>query len=47
VNPDLIAVRERAWLEAMPPADRRRWQALWADVDTVLAIVRARRPGDE
>jgi tetratricopeptide (TPR) repeat protein len=38
-NPDLMAVRDPAWLAAMPAADRERWQALWADVDALLAKV--------
>jgi tetratricopeptide (TPR) repeat protein/tRNA A-37 threonylcarbamoyl transferase component Bud32 len=29
---DLIAVRDPAWLAAMPELDRARWQKLWADV---------------
>src|SRR5205085_19301 len=31
-NPDLIAVRDPAWLAAMPEGDRAHWQRLWADV---------------
>jgi tetratricopeptide (TPR) repeat protein len=34
---DLIAVRDSAWLAAMPGADRKRWEAIWADVDALLA----------
>jgi Flp pilus assembly protein TadD len=29
---DLIAVRDKDWLAAMPAFDRARWQQLWADV---------------
>jgi hypothetical protein len=29
---DLIAVRDKDWLAAMPAFDRARWQKLWADV---------------
>jgi tetratricopeptide (TPR) repeat protein len=29
---DLVAVRDKEWLAAMPEADRARWQKLWADV---------------
>jgi hypothetical protein len=36
-DPDLAAVRDPAWLAAMPAADRAEWEALWADVDAVLA----------
>jgi eukaryotic-like serine/threonine-protein kinase len=36
---DLITVRDQAWLTAMPEADRKRWQALWADVDALLGKV--------
>jgi hypothetical protein len=28
-----------ALLAAMPPADRKAWEALWRDVDAVLASV--------
>jgi Flp pilus assembly protein TadD len=38
-NPDLAAVRDAAWLAALPPADRKAWQSLWADVDAVLASI--------
>jgi tetratricopeptide (TPR) repeat protein len=38
-NPDLICVRDPAWLAAMPSADRPAWQAFWADVDGALASV--------
>jgi Flp pilus assembly protein TadD len=36
---DLIAVRDPAWLAAMPGPDRDAWAALWADVDALLAEV--------
>jgi tetratricopeptide (TPR) repeat protein len=38
-DPDLIAVRDPAWLAAMPEGDRQRWSKLWTDVDTLLATV--------
>jgi hypothetical protein len=31
-DPDLLAVRDRDWLAAMPAADSARWQQLWTDV---------------
>jgi hypothetical protein len=36
-EPVLASVRDPASLAAMPPADRKAWEALWRDVDTVLA----------
>ena len=33
---DLSAVRDKKWLDAMPEADRRRWQLLWANVEALL-----------
>jgi hypothetical protein len=36
---DLVSVRDPAWLAAMPPDDRRAWEALWRDVDGLLASV--------
>jgi tetratricopeptide (TPR) repeat protein/tRNA A-37 threonylcarbamoyl transferase component Bud32 len=36
-DPDLASVRDRAWLVAMPPGDRKAWESLWADVDALLA----------
>jgi serine/threonine-protein kinase len=36
---DLSAVRDKKWLDAMPEADRRRWQQLWADVEALLKKV--------
>jgi hypothetical protein len=38
-DPELLAVRDPAWLAAMPKPDRKRWQAFWADVDALLAQV--------
>jgi len=38
-DPDLAAVRDSAALEAMSPADREMWQALWREVDSLLASV--------
>jgi tetratricopeptide (TPR) repeat protein len=35
-SPDLAAVRDPASLAAMPPADRKGWEALWAEVDSLL-----------
>jgi hypothetical protein len=34
---DLAAVRDPAWLAAMPAPDRAKWEAFWADVDALLA----------
>jgi choice-of-anchor C domain-containing protein len=34
---DLIAIRDPAWLAAMPENDRTKWQALWSQVDAILA----------
>jgi tetratricopeptide (TPR) repeat protein len=34
---DLAPVRDPAWLAAMPAPDRKAWEALWADVDALLA----------
>ena len=34
---DLTEVRDRKGLEAMPAPDRRAWQALWKEVEAVLA----------
>jgi tetratricopeptide (TPR) repeat protein len=39
---DLAAVRDPAWLAAMSPADRKAWEALWRDVDAVLASITQR-----
>ena len=38
-DPDLLSVRDPAWLAAMPPADRKGWESLWADVDALLVAV--------
>lgn len=35
-DPDLASVRDPAALAAMPPTDRKAWQALWRDVDALL-----------
>src|SRR5262249_34242326 len=40
-DPNLLAVRDRDWLAAMPAADRARWQQLWADVAALLHKARA------
>jgi Flp pilus assembly protein TadD len=37
---DLAAVRDPEWLAAMPVSDRKRWEALWAEVDALLASTR-------
>jgi tetratricopeptide (TPR) repeat protein len=37
-NANLIAVREKKWLDAMPDADRERWQKLWTDVNALLEL---------
>jgi hypothetical protein len=36
---DLAPIRDPAWLAAMPPADRKAWEALWRDVDAALASI--------
>ncbi len=36
---DLASVRDPAWLAAMPPANRKAWEAFWGDVDAVLALI--------
>jgi tetratricopeptide (TPR) repeat protein len=41
-DPALASVRDPASLAAMPPADRNAWEALWRDVDAVLASVAQR-----
>src|SRR5262249_57706104 len=33
---DLSAVRDKKWIDAMPEADRRRWQQLWAEGEALL-----------
>jgi tetratricopeptide (TPR) repeat protein len=38
-GPDLAPIRDPAWLAAMPPDDRQAWEALWRDVDAVLASI--------
>jgi tetratricopeptide (TPR) repeat protein len=38
-DPHLATVRDLAWLAAMPPDDRQAWEALWRDVDALLASV--------
>jgi hypothetical protein len=38
-DPGLSFVRDPAWLRAMPPADRKAWEALWRDVDALLASI--------
>jgi tetratricopeptide (TPR) repeat protein len=37
---DLAPVRDPASLAAMPSADRKAWQALWRDVDELLASIK-------
>jgi hypothetical protein len=36
---DLAAVRDPAWLAAMPEPERKKWQIFWADVDALIAQV--------
>jgi hypothetical protein len=36
---DLTPIRDPAWLAAMPPSDRKAWEALWRDVDALLASI--------
>jgi hypothetical protein len=40
----LAPVRDPAWLAEMLPADRKAWEALWRDVDALLASI-AQRAG--
>ncbi len=35
-DPDLATVRDATWLAAIPPADRKAWEALWREVGAVL-----------
>jgi tetratricopeptide (TPR) repeat protein len=35
-DPELLAVRDREWLVAMPAEERARWERLWADVAALL-----------
>jgi hypothetical protein len=41
-DPALASVRDPAWLAAMPAPDRKAWEALWADVDALLASIAPR-----
>jgi tetratricopeptide (TPR) repeat protein len=41
-DPGLASVRDPTWLAAMPPDDRKAWEALWRDVDGLLASVTPR-----
>ena len=36
---DLASVRDPDWLRAMPPNDRKAWEALWRQLDVVLASI--------
>jgi Tfp pilus assembly protein PilF len=38
----LAPVRDPAWLAAMPPTDRKAWEAFWRDVDALLASISQR-----
>ncbi len=38
-DPDLAGVRDEKELAKLPEAERKDWQALWADVDSLLAKV--------
>jgi tetratricopeptide (TPR) repeat protein len=38
----LASVRDPVWLAAMTPTDRKAWEALWRDVDAVLASITQR-----
>jgi hypothetical protein len=41
---DLAAIRDaRAWAK-LPEAERKRWQSLWADIDTLLKRARGGTP---
>jgi serine/threonine-protein kinase len=41
-DPDLLAVRDQAWLAAMPEADCAQWQQLWADIEALRKKAAAR-----
>ena len=41
---DLAGVRDEAGLAKLPEAERRAWQALWADVEALLKKARGDRP---
>jgi tetratricopeptide (TPR) repeat protein len=43
-GPDLAAVRDPASLAALPPADRKEWASLWAEVDALLAATAPAAP---
>ncbi len=47
IDPDLLPIRDPAWLAAMPAADRKRWESLWADVDALLAATAPAPPPRE
>jgi hypothetical protein len=36
---DLAPIRDRASLVAMPGDERKAWEALWREVDAVLASI--------
>jgi tetratricopeptide (TPR) repeat protein len=38
----LAPVRDPEWLTAMPPTDRKAWQAFWREVDALLASITPR-----
>ena len=38
---DLKPVRDRAWLDAMPEAERRTWQDIWSEVDRLVKSLSA------
>jgi tetratricopeptide (TPR) repeat protein len=38
-EPDLAPIRDLARLASIPPTDRKAWEALWHDVDAVLASI--------
>jgi Tfp pilus assembly protein PilF len=40
-NPNLAGVRDRAFLDQMPEAERTQWQKLWASVKTLRKSARA------
>jgi tetratricopeptide (TPR) repeat protein len=41
-DPDLATIRDPAWLAAMPPTDRKLWEAFWRDVDAALLSISKR-----
>jgi hypothetical protein len=41
---DLAGIRDQKELAKLPEAERKEWQALWAEVDAMLKRVRKPKP---